>query len=211
MDQVYFLALIVQLRAMDMGVSEALGDEVTEIRGQRTKRREMYHPIHLEMEGMWVANIERNKRFMRCGEESVQELKDRDHRTFHSRSFFPEIIHPGRCILPRGERRRPGCDPGYEIYQIIGQKFDTPNIYLGGHRLLVQSKGYIHRKKEVKVDGGLVMWRGPFAQGLNERIYEIMDELDFTDKERWYCSYGSDEKKLEQWKRIYNYLLEKDE
>lgn len=211
MDQVYFLALIVQLREIDMGVSEALGDEVTEIREQRKKRREMYHPIHLEMEGMWVAKIERNNRCFINGEKCVQELKDRDHRTLHSRSFFPENIHPGRCILPRGERRRPGYDPGYEIYQIIGQKFDTPNIYLGGHRLLVKSKGYIHRRKEVKVDGGLVMWRGVFAQGLNERIYEIMDELDFTDKERWLCSYGSDEKKLEQWKRIYDYLLEKDQ
>ena len=210
MDQVYFLALIVQLREMDMGVSEALGDEVTGIRGQRKKRREMYHLIHLEMEGMWVANIERNKRCFIHGEKSVQELKDRDHRTFRH-SAIPDNIHPGRCILPRGERRRPGYDPGYEIYQIIGHKFDTSNIYLGGHRVLVQSKGYIHRKKSVKVDGGLVMWSGVFAQGLNDRIYEIMDKLGFTDKERWYCSYGSDEKKLEQWKRVYNYLLEKDQ
>jgi len=206
MDQVYFLALIVQLRGMDMGVSEALGDEVAGIRG---RRRKMYLLISGEMEERWVANIERKKRRFISGEECVQDLKDRDDRTFRHR--FPENIHPGRCILPRGLRRRPGCDPGYEINQIIGQKFDTPNIYLGGHRLLVQSKGYIHRRKEVKVDGGLVMWRGVFAQGLNDRIYEIMDELGFTDKERWLCSYGSDEKKLEQWKRVYNYLLEKDE
>lgn len=208
MDQVYFLALIVQLREMDMGVSEALGDEVA---GIRKYRRKMYLLISGEMEERWAANIERNKRRFINGVKCVQELKDRDHRTFHSHTFFQENIHPGRCILPRGERRRPGYDPSYEINQIIGQKFDTPNIYLGGHRLLVQSKGYIHRRKEVKVDGGLVMWRGVFAQGLNDRIYEIMDELGFTDKERWLCSYGPDEKKLEQWKRVYNYLLEKDQ
>ncbi len=206
MDQAYFLALIVQLRGMDMGVSEELGYEVAGIRGGR---RKMFHSISEEMEEMWVANVERKCGFMGYGEKCVQELKDRDHRGLDRYSQFT-MIHPGRCILPRGKKRRPGCDPGYEINQIIGQKFDTPNIYLGGHRLLVQHKGYIHRKKEVKVDGGLVMWRGVFAQGLNDRIYEIMDELGFTDKERWYCSYGSDEKKLEQWKRVYNYLLEKD-
>jgi len=210
MDQVYFLSLIVQLRAMDMGVSEALGDEITEIRGRREKRRKIYLPIHEEMEERWVANIEINKGPMGHGDKCVQDLKDRDHRGL-DRYSQSSLIHPGRCILPRGERRRPGCDPGYEIYQIIGQKFDTPTIYLGGHRLLVQSRGYIHRRKEIKVSGGLVMWRGVFAQGLNDRIYDIMDELGFTDKERWLCSYGSDEKKLEQWKRVYNYLLEKDE
>ncbi len=214
MEQVYFLALIVQLRGMDMGVSEALGDPVTEIREKRTKMRKM---LHEEMEERWAANIERNKRLMRCGEECVQELKDRDSRIFRP-GYLKEIVHPGRCILPRGERRRPGCDPGYEIYQIIGQKFDTPNIYIGGHLLSVQGRGHIHRREEIKVSGGLVMWKGIFGRSYggdgdasHEKIYEIMDELDFTENEKWRCSYGSDKKKLEQWKRIYDYLLEKDQ
>lgn len=216
MEQVYFLFLIAQLREMDMGVSEALGDEIARIREHRTKRRKIYLSIQEEMEERWAANIERNKRFMRCGERCVQELKDRDHRTLYS-GHFRETIHPGRCILPRGERRTPGYNPGYEIYHIIGQKFDTPNIYIGGHLLSVQRRGYIHRREEIKVSGGLVMWKGILGHSFggggdetHERIYEIMNELEFTGYDNWTCSYGSDEKKVEQWKRIYNYLLEKD-
>ena len=216
MDQVYFLALIVQLREMDMGVSEELGESVKELREKKTKRRKMYLLIHEEMEERWVEVIERNKRFMRCGEECVQKLKDRDYRIFRP-GYLKENVHPGRCILSRGKRRTPGYDPGYEINQIIGQKFDTPNIYIGGHLLSVQRRGYIHRREEIKVSGGLVMWKGILGHSFggggdetHERIYEIMNELEFTGYDNWTCSYGSDEKKVEQWKRIYNYLLEKD-
>ena len=52
-----------------------------------------------EMEDMWVTNVDRNKRFMRCGEETVQELRDRDHRTLSIHRIYVWEI------LPRGERK----------------------------------------------------------------------------------------------------------
>lgn len=204
MDRVYFLALIVQLREMDMGVSEALGGEVIEQREKRTNRRKMYLPIHEEMKDRW----EWGWAGCNCGrvhDTECPKLEDRDYRTVDCHGF-PEMIHPGRCILPRGKKRRVGCDPAYPIYNIIDQKYDTPRIYLGGHRLLVLGERYRGRTS-VKVSAGC----GLFGRGLNHRIYDIMDELGFTDKERWYCSYGSDEKKLKQLKRLYNYLLEQDQ
>lgn len=210
MNNSYFKILVDQLKLINLDLSLLIGKTLKLYYEEMLEKRKLnFKPIHIEFINRWIFNnTEINRDLIKCADRAkyliFDKLKDRDDRNKNevlSKSYIH--IHPGRTVLYKGEKRVPGRSPYYEIDNILNNKL---NIYLGGHKLL----NIISFDSNYDTSYGLQIWKGVLAHNQNTIIYELLKEIGLTDKEKWNCSFGSNENKSKILKKIFNYLLSKD-